>query len=396
VEKNPRSAYVASISGHTLFFVALLEKYMQHNKDSPTLNDDINHFLRGLAATYVSMGFHSILEVSHALETPMVKDICQKYNVAYAPTFSDKVLKQAFNDAQSYNSQILLRTAMREELINKSNIFSLITKGKFDETKTLITKCTDPNIRDDANNTPLHAIINSDEFSTEQKNDLIAALINKGADTNAINDIQRTPLMDAVNNNFDSDVAIGLLNKTSEICPRKDSNKPERNVFEHAMIFDNFDLAVKLLNTNKFNPNVSIEVYGEAFTPLIKAITAGGEGKDFFNALIQSEKIDVNKGVNGNIPIFLAIEENNLAALSALLDHPKTDLNIKNIVGITVLQFAKEMDNSEVIKLIEAAQNKLANQSNSDLQKNTLSPPSSLHPTEDLSSMITNHGPVRH
>lgn len=136
-------------------------------------------------------------------------------------------------------------------------------------------------IKDDENNTPLHAIAKSDELTADQKRDLVDLFVKKGADKNAINDENRTPLAEAViKGDVDNDVVIKLLNKSPVINNNID-------VFTHAMLMDKLDLAKDLLETGRFDPNYNVQVRGESFTPLTKAIEENEP--DFFNALLNHE-----------------------------------------------------------------------------------------------------------
>ena len=81
----------------------------------------------------------------------------------------------------------LTKNFLLKEEIEQNAIFSAIENENEGEVKNLIDSGTDPNTRNELNQTPLH-------FAYVLSADVIQALITKGADVNAIDDSKKTPL----------------------------------------------------------------------------------------------------------------------------------------------------------------------------------------------------------
>lgn len=76
---------------------------------------------------------------------------------------------------------------LKEEIAEQNAIFSAIENENEGEVKNLLDSGTDPNTRNELNQTPLH-------FAYILNADLIQTLITKGADVNAVDDSKKTPL----------------------------------------------------------------------------------------------------------------------------------------------------------------------------------------------------------
>lgn len=132
---NERSAFASSLSGHTYFTAAILEKYIQENKDDPELNEDINAFINAYIATYISRGYHSYLEIVHVLEENNVFDVFSKNGLNLKLNFSDDVVEMAFNDAAEYSLMLAKKQAVNSELLDnfkkmKSSLTSIKNENK--------------------------------------------------------------------------------------------------------------------------------------------------------------------------------------------------------------------------------------------------------------------------
>lgn len=119
---NARSAFAGSLSGHTYFMVAVLEKYMKENPDEH-LNADINNFIKAFIANYISRGYHSYLEIVHVLQEDNIQQVFRAQGVTLDLTFADKVLENTFDDASDYAMMLCKRRAVQEELIDKFGTF---------------------------------------------------------------------------------------------------------------------------------------------------------------------------------------------------------------------------------------------------------------------------------
>lgn len=76
---------------------------------------------------------------------------------------------------------------LKEDIAEQNAIFSAIENENEGEVKNLLDSGTDPNTRNELNQTPLH-------FAYILNADLIQTLITKGADVNAVDDSKKTPL----------------------------------------------------------------------------------------------------------------------------------------------------------------------------------------------------------
>lgn len=361
--ENPRSALISSISGHAFLQVALLEQYMKDNKDSPTLSDDVNNFLHGLATAFVIKGFHSLREVSDAIATPMVQDLFKQYNVKYDPSFSDRILEQAFNDSQMYTQQILLRTAMHTELLSKKgNLFTLIAKGNFQKIQSILTEGIDVNQKDNQNNSLLHAIIKSDQLNDVQKVELLDSLSKRGASLDIIDNSNYSPLLLAV---FTKKINIIIKLLDLGANPNVSINNDNMNIFALGIMRGELKMVMDIIKQKPslFDPNMDLP---DGFTSLTKLILKGKENREtteFLNALLNHKDINLNKEDDrGNYPLFAAIKVNNKQIIEAILSHPKFD-------GQKALDVAKDINNLAAVKIIEEKLKQKMQSENSDKVK---------------------------
>ncbi|CEG57575.1 ankyrin repeat domain-containing protein [Legionella fallonii] len=138
-----RSPFVASISGHAFYGVALLLTYVERNKLSPTKNEDINHFLKIYNLVYVREGFHSLLEVMDVFTQPYVSERCAKYGLVIDTQWPDFILEQAFKDTQEYTKQLCKQQAVGEQL--SSRLHDAVARGERKTVRTLLIEGHDPN-----------------------------------------------------------------------------------------------------------------------------------------------------------------------------------------------------------------------------------------------------------
>lgn len=115
---SSRSIYVAAISGHAYYMVAMLEKYMKDNSTDKELNNDVNNFIKAYIMSYVLHGYHSLHELTQLFEENNIKTIFEQYSVKIDLTWSDKLLEQASKDTQEYVKEVCKRQVLHQELAN--------------------------------------------------------------------------------------------------------------------------------------------------------------------------------------------------------------------------------------------------------------------------------------
>lgn len=153
-----RSVYLASISGHTYYMVAMLEYYMNAN---PGLDHqkDMNNFMQAWVATYVGQGYHSYLECMHVLQAPAVQEIFNSHGMKIEE-WPESLLDQAFRDTQTFTSRISLQASVRQSLLSSNkDLFEAINNS--DEKKVLDMIAKNPSLIniDGPNGTPFEIAI---------------------------------------------------------------------------------------------------------------------------------------------------------------------------------------------------------------------------------------------
>lgn len=140
VSDNPDTVFVTGFSGHAMFFVAVLEDYMKRNKSSPTLEFDVNEFIKAVVITNISYGFHSMMEVLDVFVEPKVLKIFEKYKVELFLDWSEDLLDGAFADAQTYAKSQLLHQAATREVEKYHSLYNAIVKNDFKRVALLLEK----------------------------------------------------------------------------------------------------------------------------------------------------------------------------------------------------------------------------------------------------------------
>jgi hypothetical protein len=117
-QKNPETPFVASFSGHTIFFIGLLKaksKEMPMNKRQHFFDT----MLKSYIAVYLSQGFHSIKEMSDMITDTRILRSLKKAGIEvdleklfFGP---DGVLDKTFADAIDYNKIYLLSKSVQED-----------------------------------------------------------------------------------------------------------------------------------------------------------------------------------------------------------------------------------------------------------------------------------------
>ena len=134
---RPRSAFIASMSGHTFLIIVKLEKYLkEHASKNKKINEqDLNHFMRAVVAFYTSRSYHSINEVFDVFKEPHIQKLFKSYGVTLDFSWPADVIKMASRDTQAYASMLGLKTSVNES-IQKMGLFkSKPCKRKVDPTK---------------------------------------------------------------------------------------------------------------------------------------------------------------------------------------------------------------------------------------------------------------------
>jgi hypothetical protein len=119
VQQNPESPFVASFSGHTIWFIGLLKAKCEQ-KPIAERQHFFDTMLKSYIAVYLSQGFHSLKEISDMIYDPFVlaslKEAGIEVNLEKLFVGPDGVLDKTFADSIDYNKIFLLRKSTQEEL----------------------------------------------------------------------------------------------------------------------------------------------------------------------------------------------------------------------------------------------------------------------------------------
>ena len=117
---RPRSAFVASLSGHTFLLVLFIEKYMQAHAQDENLQTDINNFIKSIISVYVSHGYHSFFEVTDVFKEPNVQQIFANFNVVLDLSWQSDIVDKASKDTQEYTKALCLRKIVASSYLTSS------------------------------------------------------------------------------------------------------------------------------------------------------------------------------------------------------------------------------------------------------------------------------------
>ena len=113
---NEEIPFVNSVSGTTFTLSVLLNEMITRNKNSPTLEVDVNNIIQSFMAVYVKNGYHSLGEMQKVLNEEHIKKIFTENAIVLDLRFPDEVMTNTFKDAQSYSMTTCIKKAMMEEL----------------------------------------------------------------------------------------------------------------------------------------------------------------------------------------------------------------------------------------------------------------------------------------
>lgn len=124
-----RSAFVASLSGHTFFFLAVLafyanqlhrnlaEKGMSEDSIGKKLSKEFSNLLSTYAGMYAKRGYHSFHEVLDVLKEPAIAQFFKDtHKIEIGSLLDLQLLKLAQNDTLAYSKGISLKSALHSEL----------------------------------------------------------------------------------------------------------------------------------------------------------------------------------------------------------------------------------------------------------------------------------------
>ncbi len=134
-EKRWRDTFISSISGHTFYTVAVLERYMRNYRNSalprgekdPILERDINNYLIAYVGTYAKRGYHSIHEVLDVLREPNIIQVFKDFGVTLNVAISPTILRYAMNDTLAYSKALSIKNVAQEVLKSKIKISEMMT-----------------------------------------------------------------------------------------------------------------------------------------------------------------------------------------------------------------------------------------------------------------------------
>ncbi|KTD67731.1 substrate of the Dot/Icm secretion system [Legionella steelei] len=306
-----RSAFAGNISGHAYGMVARLEKYMQLNRSSPTLEDDVNHFIKAFMSDYTSRGSHSFFEVFDAFNEPAVLRIFADCGVRLNLEWSDELLEQVTNASQDYTAALVLRRTTHTSLSE-----SLATHGSMP---------------------PLHrAAYKGNKVIVEQ-------LLNSGQDPNESEPKDHnTPLHVAAMQNHPHAVKILLSHPHIEVNKKRADGMTPLHL---AVKSGHLAIAHQLLHAEfaPANPNI---LDNSEETPLLIAVRAGR--RDLVELLLK-EGADPNVGKS---PLLEAFKKGDTSLAMLILEHGGNP-NVTNNDGMTALHLVIENPALEQRKLVQ-------------------------------------------
>lgn len=306
-----RSAFAGDLSGHAYGMVAKLEKYMQLNRSSPTLEDDVNHFIKAFMSDYTSRGSHSFFEVFDAFNEPAVLRIFADCGVRLNLEWSDELLEQVTNASQDYTTALVLRRTTHTNLSE-----SLATHGSMP---------------------PLHrAAYKGNKVIVEQ-------LLNSGQDPNESEPKDHnTPLHVAAMQNHPHAVKILLSHPHIEVNKKRADGMTALHL---AVKSGHLAIAHQLLHAEfaPANPNI---LDNSEETPLLIAVRAGR--RDLVELLLK-EGADPNVGKS---PLLEAFKKGDTSLAMLILEHGGNP-NVTNNDGMTALHLVIENPALEQRKLVQ-------------------------------------------
>lgn len=383
--QHPYGAFVASISGHAYFAVALLEKYAEESLSSTKIiENDVNNFIKDVAIFNMQYGYHGLMEVLDVFTEPRIKNIFSELGVTLKVDWSKELINQAFQDTQAYTLQICLNKSTNLQLLrlNKEvlkqvlpNFFRAIKNNDLQLVKQYLAQGIDPNCfteNDEVTPIFIAAYMGHTEVAKE--------LLKAGADLNVKDNYGNTPFalaakkghINMLNLFIDSGKLEINRKKNTTLSPfyiaayyghdkilkslinKMDVNHQDENGYTQLhLAVENEDLkVVEALLKAGANPNVR-DKHGN--TPFLLA--AKDDNIEMMNLLIDSGKLELNVQSNTNLsPLLIAAYYNYIEIVERLImgDHPgnKMDINSRNINGFTHLQIAVENNFIEVVELL--------------------------------------------
>lgn len=99
---NVNVPFVNSVSGTSYTLAAVLQQYIEANKESPTLQQDMDHITQVFVAFTCKSGFHSLPEMMDVLRSPEVTEVFDQYDLKINNPFSEETLNTAIHAASDY------------------------------------------------------------------------------------------------------------------------------------------------------------------------------------------------------------------------------------------------------------------------------------------------------
>jgi hypothetical protein len=114
-KNNPRTPFVASISGTTFTLMVVLTEYIKQHQKDPNLQQKLNQIVNFWNATYIKEGYHSIKELVDVFEDPHIQQFFTEANISLN-FCQQNALDEAFVKAENYALALANRSVMHQEL----------------------------------------------------------------------------------------------------------------------------------------------------------------------------------------------------------------------------------------------------------------------------------------
>lgn len=365
------AVYIADISGHAFGIASMLMIYLGKNEGLSTNSQNVNHFLKIFTSTYISLGFHSLLEVIEVFNQPHIKKIFEEKGVVLDLNWPDAIIEQAFKDTQEYTRKLCKQRALNQRI--RSDLYNAAANGNIKRVNMLLSQNNDPNHLSAAGIPPLFIAIQNHHPK------IIKALLAAGADPAqafyiAIDKKNETMVNNILPYLADTDKALAI-----EEYVNTNANKEIKDLIHQYFTHQQSEArkTIELIKKDATNTwrQSAIENLESAVTELpeihtvlqLQTLIKNFMMLDTITLPITPELLD--KKVAGKPILFVAIENKRYDIVSALLEAgANPDITLAD--GRTPLFTAVALNNNEMVEVLLAHKAKV----DAVLQDSKLSP----------------------
>lgn len=144
-KSHPHVPFVNSLSGHTIIFIIVLERYLiKHQSDPKTLlQSDVDNLIKAFIAFTWKRGFHSFEEMVAILHDPSIQNIIAAHGIDINLPLDESILSSTYKKAAEYAYQVHLKRNCNQEVLSQDTKNLSRLNWSFDK---VIYEC--PNIQD--------------------------------------------------------------------------------------------------------------------------------------------------------------------------------------------------------------------------------------------------------